>query len=129
MAITVDCENPKELLKQVACLSCLSEAQLKMVLVVVLNDYLTSLRGSSAYSLPEDMGDLMSDGACYSCFSNKQLLQIIVLLAGYITYTSEMTVPDVVAKGKCLPCAEPGQVKAALMRLLCQIAYQMEQNS
>lgn len=126
MAATIDCTNPKELLKKTPCLACLSESQLKMVLVVVLNDYLTTLRGSAAYTLPGHLGDLIKDGACYTCFSKKQLLQILVLFAGYLAYSSESTLPSIVAKGKCLPCGKTGQAESAAMRLLCQITSELQ---
>ncbi len=130
MPITVNCEKPKNMVSvdQGKCLPCLSESQLKMLLVVVLNDYLTVLNESSVYTLPDDIAKLIKDGACYSCFSQTQLLQIILILAANVAYSgNEMMVGNLIDKGKCLPCASPDQVNGALMRLLCQISDLTEQ--
>lgn len=119
MAVTIDCSNPKELLKQYKCLACLSQSQLMQLLIVVLNDYLTTLRGSEAYDLPSDTLHLLQDSACYTCLTDTQMLQIIVLFFGYLAYQDEVSIETLRDKIKCLLCDNPQQSKAAIMRLLC----------
>jgi hypothetical protein len=121
MAVTIDCDNPKDLVQQLKCLACLSELQLKQLLVIVLNDYLTTADRSSAYDLPSETSQLVSDSACYTCLSDKQLLQALLVFAGYITYNDDKEVSELVEDMSCFQCTDPKQVNAALMRILCLI--------
>lgn len=122
MAITIDCANPKDLLQQMKCLSCLSELQLKRILFISLNDFLTGLDRDSAYNMPEDTATLISDSACYTCMTDKQMLEALIVLVTAIKSRGYTEVSDLVSDMGCFQCSNPKQVKAALMKILCLIA-------
>lgn len=108
--------TPEGLLSEYKCLSCLSASELIAVLVVAT----AQLEGT--YSLPEDLDTLLQDSACFSCLSDKQKLQALVSSMAQEAYTdSGVTVADVREDIKCLLCADPGHVKAALLLLLCRL--------
>lgn len=111
---TVNCATPKDNLKVLPCLECLSESELKQVLVVILAD----LMGN--YTLPGDTATLIQDSACYTCFSKKQLLQLSIVIWATIAYDGEMPTLDTLrSKIACLLCANPAQIDAALAQLSC----------
>jgi len=112
----INCTTPKDNLKVIPCLACLSESELKKLLIVVLAEL------TNVYTLPGDTGTLLQDAACYGCMSKKQLLQIAVTVWATIAYGSRSEIPSVDTlreKIKCLLCATPGQVDAALAQLTC----------
>jgi hypothetical protein len=128
MAITIDCENPKNLVHQYPCLSCLSESELLKLMIVVLNDYIGTLRDSiNPYDLPSELSDLMSDSACYGCLSDKQMLQAVVVMFASLTYDDTKNVQDIVDDMHCLICADPKQTKSALLRLLCLLTEENQE--
>jgi hypothetical protein len=129
MAFTIDCDDPKELLKQIPCISCISETQILLILVVVLNDYLATLRGAEAYELPDDLGKLMQDSACYDCMSEKQLLHILATFAAYLAYGSEGADQDFSEQVSCLLCGDARRAKSAIIRLLCLIVNQLAEDA
>lgn len=107
--------TPDGLLKVYPCLSCLSEAELKQVLLMTLAEIL------GTYDLPEDTGQLFEDSACYECLSDKQLLQVIVSMFAQAANWEGQDMDDIRDKIKCMLCANPKQVKAALAYLLCTL--------
>jgi hypothetical protein len=112
----IDCTTPKDNLKVIPCLACLSESQLKKLLVVVMADLM------SDYELPDDTAALLTDSACYTCMSKKQLLQVTVTIWATMAYGERqemLTIEEMRAKIKCLLCASPAQVDAMLAQLTC----------
>lgn len=112
----IDCTTPKDNLKVIPCLACLSESELKKLMIVIMSD----LMGN--YTLPGDTAALLKDAACYTCMSKKQLLQIAVTVWATIAYSNRegtLTVEEMRNKIKCLLCANPAQVDAALAQLTC----------
>ena len=113
---TIDCTTPKDNLKVIPCLTCLSESQLKQLLIVIMAD----LFGS--YSLPADTAALLQDSVCYTCMSKKQRLQVTVTIWATLAYQErdeEITVEEIREKIKCLLCASPAQVDAMLAQVTC----------
>lgn len=98
------------MLKRYPCFACLSELQLMMVLLITLNWY------EEVYETTEEM---LQDSACFTCLSDKQMLQgvvsSLVTIAARYGYTAEQAIEDI----KCLQCATPKQVKAAIAKLMC----------
>lgn len=123
MAITIDCNDPKTTVNQVPCITCISDSQLMVLLVPVLNDYLSSLRGSDAYTLPDDTSQLVQDSACYTCLSQRRQLELMATLLGALAYGTENDpdIPHLQEQAKCLVCADPNQIRAILLRLLCLV--------
>lgn len=113
--MAIDCTTPKDNLKVIPCLACLSESELKKLLVVIMADLI------GTYTLPADTATLLSDSACYNCMSKKQLLQVAVTIWATIAYGRDMstTVEEMRNKIKCLLCANPQQIDAALTQLTC----------
>lgn len=108
--------HPSDLLATYACLKCLSKLELEQLLVVILADI------TGAYTLPEETSDLLADSACFTCLSDTQLLQAIVSMFAQVAYYgTDTTVDEIRDKIKCLLCANPAQVKAALTKLLCNL--------
>lgn len=107
--------DPKDNLKVIPCLCCLSESELKKLLVVIMADMMGN------YTLPTDTAKLLKDSACYTCMTKKQLLQVTVAIWATIAYgvvlETNPTVNEIRDKIKCLLCANPAQVDAALTQL------------
>ena len=70
----LNCDTPKDNLKVIPCLQCLSEDQLKLLLIYSMNELF------GQYDLPSEVPELLADSACYSCFTQKQLLQLSVTI-------------------------------------------------
>jgi len=93
------------------CLACLSESELNKVFVL-------ALATGTAYELPDHLAQLMDSSACYTCLSDKQLLQVLV--SAYVEdQLGSLTMDEFREKIKCLSCATPKQVKAAISYLTC----------
>ena len=105
MAVTC---TPADLLDTYPCLACLSESQLKAILVIALAD-----------NAGETVAEVLENSACYSCLSKKQMLQAVVAILGDTYLTRDTTVEQLRARIKCLLCAPPDKVDAALVYLLC----------
>ena len=112
----IDCTTPKDNLKVIPCLACLSESELKKLLIVVMADLM------GGYSLPDDTATLLKDSACYTCMSKHQLLQVVVTVWATMAYSDREgmpTIEEIRSQIKCLLCATPAQVDAALAQLTC----------
>lgn len=108
MAIAISC-TPSSLLDTYPCLACLSESELKAVIVVALAEQLR---------LTTD--EILENSACFKCLSKKQMLQAATAIIGN-EYLSDMTVSAIREKIKCLLCANPDAVNAALTYGLCRL--------
>lgn len=108
-----DC-TPSALTGVIPCLSCLSEKELLTVLVFIL-------ASADSYSLPTDTNQLLADSACFTCLSDKQLFQALITAVANEFLRESLTVEEGAAAVKCLQCANPKQLKAALVYLLCQL--------
>lgn len=112
----LDCETPKDNLKVMPCLSCLSEKELQALLIYIMSELFAS------YSLPDDMAALMEDSACYTCMSKKQLMQVTVTIWATMLYGERQEIPDINTlrdEIKCLLCSTPAQLDAALAQVTC----------
>lgn len=107
--------TPSANLATYKCLSCLSIDELLKLWVVILAD-----SDRSGYSLPTDLPQLLEDAACWTCLSDKQLLQAAIS-ANAQDIEDGATLQEIREKIKCLLCANPKQVKAALAMLVCKI--------
>ena len=112
------CSSPSSLIGQYPCLACLSNTELLAVMVL-------ALATSNGYTLPDDTSRLLTDSKCVTCLTDKQLLQALAgLMAGGML--SGQTVTQMRAKIKCLVNANPKQLKAALVNLICQFGLTEE---
>lgn len=117
---TLNC-TPSGLLDTFPCLACLSEKELLAVMVYTLST-------QTDYSLPDDVPELMRDSACYACMSDKEMLQATAAMQASL-FLEGKTVEEVRDTVKCLICATPKQLKAAMTLLLCQSALSQFMNS
>jgi len=108
--------NVNDRLETFKCLSCLSESDLLKVMLVVLADASTS-----GYTLPGDTAQLLEDSACWACLSDKQLLQAQVSALAEDIETGT-TLEEFRNKIKCLLCAQPKQIRAAVAYLTTIVA-------
>jgi hypothetical protein len=103
---------PAALLAKLSCLKCLSESELNKVFVLAL------AAGTDNYTLPDNLNTLLENSACFTCLSDKQLLQALV--SAYVEDNlPELTIEEIRERIKCLNCATPKQVKAAMVYLTC----------
>ena len=108
--------TPSANLSIYSCLSCLSKDELLKLLVVILADV-----AESGYTLPADTPQLLQDSACLTCLDDKKLLQYTVSALAQ-DVESGSTVAEIRDKIKCLLCANPRQIKAALAHLICRLS-------
>lgn len=109
MATALTYLPPAELLKAKPCLSCLSEHELMAVLVLAL----AQKNDTYANNLPK----LMTDSVCYTCMSKKQLLEAFTAMVVNQALNGKTT-SQLVALTKCIRCAKPQQLRAALVYLI-----------
>lgn len=109
--------TPSGLANAIPCLQCLSEQELMDVLVFIL-------ASAAGYSLPTDTNKVMSDSACFTCLNDKQLMQAAITAIGYEYLERNFTEAEGAAAIKCLRCANPKQLKAAVVYLLCKLFSQ-----
>lgn len=113
-ARTITC-TPSELLNTYPCLACLSETELKAVIVVAL-----------AANNSKTVAETLSESACFKCLSDKQKLQAATAVIAN-EYLSSYTVPEIRELIKCLLCGPADALDAALTYLLCiQLNAQVE---
>ena len=109
-----DC-TPAAQKELIPCLKCLSLSQLEMLKLFLLS----VIEGT--YDLPEDFQQLLEDSACFTCLSDKEKLEgELASMASLAGGRGESHFEDFVEAFKCLPCAKPGQIKAATALLLCK---------
>jgi hypothetical protein len=113
--VALEC-SPSNLVHTRSCLSCLSQHELLAVIALSL------AKASGTYA--ENVPALLKDSACYACLSEKELLQASAALVSNMAYPDN-TVPEIVALAKCLVCANPRQLKAAILFMLCN-SFQVE---
>lgn len=99
--------TPSQSLDVYKCAACLSESELKAVLALAL--------GEAAGLTVQELLDCSS---CYTCMSKKQLMQTIVTKIGY-NYLSRYTIPEIREQIKCLLCAPPQLLDAAIAYGVC----------
>lgn len=104
-----DC-TPSSLLASTPCLKCLSEHELLAVLVGIL-----------ALQANKTVATIMEESACFRCMSKKEMLQAIVTIAGNDFLGDANTAQDVIDEYHCLVCATDLQLRAALLKLLCDV--------
>jgi hypothetical protein len=98
------------------CFECLSESELLAVLLLSINELL------GTYDLPEELSDLFADSACFTCLSDKQKLQAVVSgMAAKAYERTDKTMEEIRDEAKCMLCASPGAIKAALVLMLCNL--------
>lgn len=112
--LTLDPSNPKNLLKEVPCLDCLSRLELLMIAILGMAEE------DGTYTMPDDTNQLIADSACYTCLSDTQLLELITLALSQGLSQLD-TVATVRQKLKCLRCANPAQIKGAFTFLILKI--------
>lgn len=110
MAFTaIEC-TPSALLDKYSCLQCLSDDQLLAIIALAM------AQASQTYA--NDVAALLADSACYTCLSEKQMLQAATAIIGNMGFPDE-SISEIREKIKCLLCADPRQIKAAILFLLC----------
>lgn len=108
----VTCSSPSQLANSIPCLSCLSKTELLCVMVLALGE-------ANGYTLPGDTNRLLSDAKCVTCLSDKQMLQALTALLANGNLEGK-SVTQIRASITCLACANPQQIKAALLNQICQ---------
>lgn len=108
MAITC---TPSELLKKYSCLQCLSQKELIALLAIIL---------STGTAYENDVPRLLRASACFGCLTDKQMLQGFTALLADTVLPASVTVTQLREKIKCLLCADPKTVRAAVLYLICQ---------
>lgn len=95
------------------CFPCLSETELFAIGAAIL-------ARANHYSLPDDLGTLLSASACWDCMSDKQQLEALLgeLKATYADAVSLDTLRD---EAKCLPCLEPKKIRSMILWLLAAL--------
>ena len=109
---SVSC-TPNALLNTFPCLQCYSKTELKQVLVMLLAEL------SESYEMPGSTNQVMKDSACFTCLSEKQLLQAMVSTLAQQVGWESTDFNDIKDKIKCLNCANPKQIDAAITYLVC----------
>lgn len=107
--------TPKSLLDSTPCLKCLSEHELLAVLVGIL-----------AIQAGKDVPTVMDESACFRCMSKKETLQAMVTIAGNGLLGEGRSAADVVESYHCLVCANDVQLRAALLKLLCNLTFTVQ---
>lgn len=100
--------TPEYVLNLSPCLDCLSESELMALLL-----YLWAWLNYDEADLP----GLLNEAKCWDCMSDKQKLQAAIATMANAFHLNATTVADAV---KCMPCAKPGQVKAAIVYSICK---------
>jgi hypothetical protein len=106
-----DC-TPSSLLASTPCLKCLSEHEMLAVLV-----------GIMALYAEKDIPTVMEESACFTCMSKKEMLQALVTIFGNDLLGDSHSAQDVVDEYHCLVCATDLQLRAALLKLLCDLEF------
>jgi hypothetical protein len=110
---TLSCD--KNVIKTVPCLACMSKTELMAVLVWML-------AVNNGYSLPADTNTILKKSACMACLTEHQLLEAFITILGFELLQNETgasSISDVRKQIKCLLCANPQQLKAAIVFLAC----------
>lgn len=109
MPCSTDCTS-NELVHLYPCTQCLSEHQLKAVIVLAFATF-----------LGEEITDVLDCSACLTCMSKHQMLEAITSVLGeaWLSEFAGLTTADVQALIKCLLCATPDQLNAAITYLIC----------
>lgn len=121
MPISASC-TPQTLKESYHCIQCASESEVLMVILWAL----AKLEGT--YTLPEDLPTLLEDTACWNCVSDSDLLRSIAILLAQKASRSDLDITDFWDEVKCLPCADPKALRAAIVPLLCQYLASLVQN-
>lgn len=105
--------TPSQRLKNFPCLACLSDSELDAAFVV-------ALAISAGYTMPSGTNQLLTDSACFTCLTEKQKKKALV--SAYLEkYAPTITAADLRNRMKCLRCASPKQIKAAISFLTCKV--------
>lgn len=98
--------TPKTLIGTNPCLDCLSEKELKAILLYIF-----------AYLNSHTITEALTDSACFRCLSKKQRLHSLVAILAD-KFLEEVDVPTIITSIKCLECSSDDQIEAALLREL-----------
>lgn len=112
MPVSASC-TPQAIKESFHCIQCASESEVLMVILWAL----AKLEGT--YTLPGDLDHLLEDTACWNCMSDSDLLRAIAILLAQKASRNE-SILDFWDEVKCLPCADPKALRAAIVPLLCQ---------
>lgn len=104
--------NPAALVNAIPCLKCASETELDMVWL-----YLWAYFGG--YDLSTDLDAIMAKGVPYMALADRQMKEAKVALFAELLGVTDMTLQEIMADLKCLPCASPKLVRAATLSLIC----------
>lgn len=110
-----ECSDPSAALKQYPCLQCLSEKELKAVLVLAL-----------AEAVSDTVPEILEASKCLTCLSPKQRLQSLVSILGGV-YLSGSTVTEIREDIKCLICGSDTMIDSALLYEICKLFTSLSQ--
>jgi hypothetical protein len=105
----------KNIVKTVPCLACMSKTELMAVMVWMLAT-------NNGLTLPADTNKILKDSACMACLTEHQLWEAFLVILGFELFQNETgatSISDVRKQIKCLLCANPQQLKAAIVYLSC----------
>lgn len=111
MVTQVDC-TPQAVQELTPCFHCLSESQLRMVMMI----FWAELAG---YDLPEDLDQFLEDSKCFTCLSEKQILEQKVGLFAEFLGQRVIDAEQGLEAFKCLPCLRPRQIEAGILYAIC----------
>jgi len=92
------------------CVQCFFGKELDALLVLLLAE-------KAGYTLPDDLSTLVDDTVCLKCWSETQLKQSIASFL-WTQQDNGETSAELMAKIKCLLCADPQTIKALHTHLL-----------
>lgn len=119
--ITSTC-TPAQLVDANPCLKCLSDSQLDIALMYVINAWANSylsLTPAKVFTLPTDLEALLQDAACMTCLDYRQMKQAVISLFAQ-TFMQDTPEGALQAAG-CLLCLKPDQVWGIITKRLCDI--------
>lgn len=71
-----------------------------------------------------DLAGLLEESNCWTCMSDKQKLEAAI---GSMANAYLLSAQDIANAVKCMPCAQPGQIKAAIAYSICKYFNQLPQ--
>ena len=92
------------------CVQCFKGNELEALLIVLLAQ-------KAGFTIPDDVGDLVDATACLKCYSDSGLKQNLAAFLWEQNANGE-TADELMAKAKCLICADPKTLKALYHYLL-----------
>lgn len=102
--------TPSSLLAAYPCVDCLSESQIRAFMVGIIGA-----------AIGKTAAEMMRESACFTCMSDKQKLEAVAVILGNSLLGENHSPQQIIDDYKCLLCATPDQINAALTYALCHL--------